>query len=147
MLNNTNGGFVMACFVVPAAEAIIVTAAYFAAKKRETKIEAKKFASEGSFESDEKKITWSKRLSWLLGLLWGGVLLLAFEHIWHGEVILYPPFLSAMNSAEDTATMLHEMATVGTSMAVFVTAVWGAVCGIVQAMVKKQNKSLKKTED
>jgi len=136
----------MACFVVPAAEAIIVTAAYFAAKKSETKIEARKFASEGKFES-ENKITWSKRLSWLLGLLWGGVLLLAFEHIWHGEVVLYPPFLSAMNSAKDTATMLHEMATVGTSMAVFVTAVWGAVCAFVQARVKKANKATKKAEE
>ena len=137
----------MACFVVPAAEAIIVTAAYFAAKNRETKIEAKKFAAEGRFESDEKKITWSRRLGWLLSLLWGGVLLLAFEHIWHGEVVLYPPFLSAMSSAEDTATMLHEMATVGTSMAVFITAVWGAACGIVQARVKKFNKSLKEAKD
>ena len=136
----------MACFVVPAAEAIIVTAAYFAAKKRETKIEAKSFATEGKFEN-ENKITWSKRLGWLLGLLWGGVLLLAFEHIWHGEVLLYPPFLSAMSSAEDTATMLHEMATVGVSMAVFVTAIWGAVCAFVQARVKKQNKALKKAED
>ena len=136
----------MACFVVPAAEAIIVTAAYFAAKKRETKIEAKSFATEGKFEN-ENKITWSKRLGWLLGLLWGGVLLLAFEHIWHGEVLLYPPFLSAMNSAEDTAAMLHEMATVGVSMAVFVTAVWGAVCGFVQAKVKKQNKNIKEAKD
>lgn len=136
----------MACFVVPAAEAIIVTAAYFAAKKRETKIEAKSFANGEKFES-ENKITWSKRLSWLLGLLWGGVLLLAFEHIWHGEVLLYPPFLSAMSSAEDTATMLHEMATVGVSMAVFVTAVWGAVCGVVQAKVKKLNKAKKEVKE
>ena len=137
----------MACFVVPAAEAIIVTAAYFAAKNRETKIETKSFTSGEKFENNEKKITWSKRLSWLLGMLWGGVLLLAFEHIWHGEVILYPPFLSAMSSAEDTATMLHEMATVGTSMAVFVTAVWDAVCGIVQARVKKHNKIEKTAKD
>lgn len=137
----------MACFVVPAAEAIIVTAAYFAAKNRETKIEARSFATEGKFESNSKKITWSKRLSWLLGLLWGGVLLLAFEHVWHGEVLLYPPFLSAMSSAEDTATMLHEMATVGTSMAVFVTSVWGAVCLFVQAKVKKANKKIEPAKD
>ena len=136
----------MACFVVPAAEAIIVTAAYFAAKKRETKIEARSFASGNTLEG-EKKITWSQRLGWLLGLLWGGVLLLAFEHIWHGEVLLYPPFLSAMSSAEDTATMLHEMSTVGVSMAVFVTAVWGAVCGFVQARVKKLNKANKTAEE
>ena len=137
----------MACFVVPAAEAIIVTAAYFAAKKHETKIEARAFATEGKFESEEKKVTWSRRLGWLLSLLWGGVLLLAFEHIWHGEVVLYPPFLSAMSSAEDTATMLHEMATVGTSMAVFVTGIWGAVCLFVQARVKKFNKSLKAAKE
>ena len=137
----------MACFVVPAAEAIIVTAAYFAAKRRETKIEARSFATEGKFESNEKKVTWSRRLGWLLSLLWGGVLLLAFEHIWHGEVVLYPPFLSAMSTAEDTATMLHEMATVGTSMALFVTGIWGAVCLFVQARVKKLNKSLKTAKD
>ena len=135
----------MACFVVPAAEAIVVTAAYLAAKKKEQKIEAPKLAEEGKFSNEgSNKITWSKRLSWLLSLLWGGVLLLAFEHIWHGEVILYPPFLSAMQSAEDTATMLHEMATVGVSMAVFVTAVWGVVCAGVELKLRKKSKAANK---
>ena len=71
----------MACFVVPAAEAIIVTAAYFAAKKKEQKIEAPKLADGEKFSTDTVKISFSKKLSWLLGFLWGGVLLLAFEHI------------------------------------------------------------------
>ena len=135
----------MACFVVPAAEAIIVTAAYIAAKKHEQKIEAPKLADGHQFDSDDVKLTWSKRLSWLLGLLWGGVLLLAFEHFWHGEVVPFPPFLTAMATPEDTAEMLHEMSTVGVSMAVTVTAVWGVICAVAEAKVKKIKKGLKKT--
>lgn len=134
----------MACFVVPAVEAIVVTAAYLAAKKSEQKIEAPKLADGNQFASDEVKITWSKRLSWLLGLLWGGVLLLAFEHFWHGEVVPFPPFLTAMASPEDTAEMLHEMATVGVSMAVSVTAIWGVICAVAEAKVKAIQKSLQK---
>ena len=135
----------MACFVVPAAEAIVVTAAYIAAKKSEQKIQAPKLADGNKFAAEDVKITWSKRLSWLLGLLWGGVLLLAFEHFWHGEVIAYPPFLSAMSSPEDTAEMLHEMMTVGVSMAVTVTAVWGVICAVAETKVKAVKKSLKKS--
>ncbi|MCR5207671.1 MAG: hypothetical protein K6C14_04250 [Eubacterium sp.] len=133
----------MACFIVPAVEAVVVTAAYFAAKKSEQKIQAPKLADGEKFASDEVKITWSKRLSWLMGLLWGGVILLAFEHFWHGEVVPYPPFLTAMATPEETAQMLHEMATVGVSMAVTVTAVWGVICAVAEAKVKKIKASLK----
>ena len=86
----------MACFAVPAAEAIIVTTAYFVAKRKEQKLQAPKLSGESAIKAQETKITWSKRLSWLMGLLWGGVVLLAFEHFWHGEIVAYPPFLSAM---------------------------------------------------
>lgn len=134
----------MACFIVPAAEAIVVTAAYIAAKKSEQKIQAPKLSQGNKFETEEPKITWSKRLSWLMGLLWGGVLLLAFEHFWHGEVVPYAPFLTAMATPEETNQMLHEMATVGVSMAVTVTAVWGVICAVAEAKVKAIKKSLKK---
>ena len=130
----------MACFVVPAVEAVAVTAAYLAAKKHEQKISAPKL-SEGEHTENRPAITWSKRLSWLMGLLWGGVLLLAFEHFWHGEVVPFPPFLTAMADPEDTAEMLHEMATVGVSMAVTVTAVWGVICAAAQAKVAQLKKS------
>ncbi len=136
----------MACFVVPGAEAIVVTAAYLVAKKAEQKIASPNLANENKFENNEVGITWSKRLSWLLGLLWGGVILLAFEHFWHGEVVPFPPFLTAMASPEDTAEMLSEMSTVGVSMAVTVTAVWGVICAVAEAKVKKIKKSLAKKE-
>ncbi len=134
----------MACFLVPAAEAIVVTAAYVAAKKHEQKIEAPKLADGETFATDDVKITWSRRLSWLLGLLWGGVILLAFEHFWHGEVVPFPPFLTAMSSPDDAAEMFHEMATVGVSMAICVTAVWGAICAAAEVKVKAIKASLKK---
>ena len=132
----------MACFVVPAVEAVAVTAAYLVAKKKEQKIATLKLSEGAELTANDVKITWSKRLSWLLGLLWGGVLLLAFEHFWHGEVVPFPPFLTAMADPEDTAEMLHEMATVGVSMAVTVTVVWGAICVAAQAKVAKIRKSI-----
>ena len=75
----------MACFVVPAAEAIIATAAVQIAKKHEIsqeKLECK--LPEGAVQAPEYKISVSRKFSWLRNLLWGGVLLLAFEHLWHG---------------------------------------------------------------
>lgn len=132
----------MACFVVPAVEAVAVTAAYLAAKKHEQKISAPKLANGNEAHKADADITWSRRLSWLMGLLWGGVLLLAFEHFWHGEVVPFPPFLTAMADPEDTAEMLHEMATVGVSMAVSVTAFWGIICAAAQAKLASVKKAL-----
>ena len=115
----------MACFVVPAAEAVIVKAIEKAENKKETAA------------SPKKGIPMSVKLKWLSGLLIGGAVLLAFEHVWHGEVVPWFPFLTAMNNPGDTAEMLHEMATVGTAMAVLVTAVWGVMCIAADAIVKR----------
>ncbi len=134
----------MACFTVPAVEAIAVTAVYIAAKKKEKKNQLPKVAQGSTLAKEEPSITWSKRLSWLLALLWGGVLLLAFEHFWHGEIVPFPPFLTAMATPEDTAEMLHEMATVGVSMAISVTALWGVICAVAQAKVRSIKKALAK---
>ncbi|HBN81137.1 MAG TPA: hypothetical protein DD433_07140, partial [Ruminococcaceae bacterium] len=57
-------------------------------------------------------------------MLWGGVFLLAIEHVWHGEVVPWPPFLTAMNNPADIRPMLMEILTVGGTMVLFVTAVW-----------------------
>lgn len=106
----------MACFVVPATEAIVTTVVQKVAKKKE-----------GDSASDNK-LRFSEKLKWLNGMLWGGSGLLAFEHLWHGEITPFFPFLTAANDPADTAEMLHEMATSGSAMAILVTAVWaGAV--------------------
>ena len=135
----------MACFVVPGVEAVVVSAAAIILKKREMKLAAPAHAH-SALESEQKKYTWSRKLTWLAALLWGGVLLLAFEHVWHGEVVPWYPFLTAMSHPADQAEMLHEMATVGVSMAVLVTAVWGAIVAFVSAKVKKAKKVIEEAK-
>ena len=115
----------MACFLVPTAEAIVVTLVSRKVAKDETADEAVVTEQTGD------TIGWSRKLGWLKNMLWGGALLLLLEHIWHGEVVLWPPFLTAMLDPGDTAEMLHEMATVGVGMAVFVTLVWAIMVAVV----------------
>ena len=122
----------MACFIVPATEAIITTVS---AKLIQNKEKA-------APSSDTAAILFSEKLGWLNKLLWGGSALLAFEHIWHGEITPFFPFLTAAADAADRAEMLHEMATSGVAMALLVTAVWGCMCLIVSQMQKKQTKRL-----
>jgi hypothetical protein len=124
------GGIIMACFLVPTAEAIVTTVV----AKRLKKVESLNSANVGEAVESAKsdgRISWKTKLSWLNGMLWGGAVLLGLEHVWHGEVVFYPPFLTAMHSASDTAVMLKEMATVGVGMAVLVTAVWGVMILVV----------------
>jgi hypothetical protein len=87
-----------------------------------------------------KKIPAAYHINWLIALLGGGVLALAVEHIAHGEIVLYPPFLTAMNSPADTAGMLYEMATVGVAMAVVCVAVWISMVLYTQRMQHAKSK-------
>ena len=121
----------MACFIVSGVEAAVVTAV----RKVEEKKEAK--AAEAGVET-EVKIPLSRKLKWLSNMLWGGVILLAFEHVWHGEITAWFPFLTAMLSPEDTAEMLHEIATVGVGMAVLITVVWIGMCKVADVIVSRK---------
>ena len=115
----------MACFLVTAAEAVVVTVAAKVAKNREMSEESVKLEKNAEMETGhENRLPWSKKLMILASLLWGGAFLLCYEHIWHGEVVPWFPFLTAMNDPGDTAEMLHEMSTIGVTMAVIVTVTW-----------------------
>lgn len=128
----------MACFLVPTAESVIVTAVEKAEEKKEHGA-----ASQGS--SRKSMIPLSRKLKWLNGMLWGGSALLAFEHVWHGEVTPWFPFLTAMADKADTAEMLHEMATVGVSMAALVTAAWVGICVAAEAILKRNSQTTEET--
>ncbi len=130
----------MACFLVSAAETIVVTAIEKKVKKEEEKQLAQTGESAGA-KSIQKtaKIPLSRKLHWLSSMLWGGVILLAFEHIWHGEVVLWPPFLTAMGSPGETSQMLAEMATVGVGMAVLITAIWGGIVLVADRIVQRES--------
>jgi hypothetical protein len=71
-----------------------------------------------------KKIPAALKIGWLNIMLWGGVIMLAIEHIAHGEVVFYPPFLTAMQNPADIPTMLQEVATVGGTMTIAIVLVW-----------------------
>lgn len=119
----------MACFIVPATEAIVTTVANKIIKNKEK-----------SADKNGKNSRFSAHLSRLNGMLWGGSGLLAFEHLWHGEISPFFPFLTAASDPTDRAEMLHEMATSGSAMAVTVTAVW-AVTVIVSMKLEPKRKA------
>ena len=64
------------------------------------------------------------KLHWLVKMTLGGSFLLAIEHIYHGEITTFPPFLTKMENPEDTQEMVHEIMTVGVSMAVLLLVAW-----------------------
>ncbi|MCR5485485.1 MAG: hypothetical protein K6F09_07810 [Clostridiales bacterium] len=110
----------MACFLVPAAEAVVTTVI-----KKKTDGEK------------EIKSPFVKRLGWLNNMLWGGSALLAFEHVWHGEVTPWFPFLTAASNPADAAEMLTEMATSGVGMSLLVTAAWVGVVAVSNNILKR----------
>ena len=129
----------MACFLVPTTEAIITTIAQKVLAKKESNME---IHHEGSSEIVEKS-RFSHKLKWLNNMLWGGSALLALEHVWHGEVVPWFPFLTNAADAADRAEMFHEMATVGVSMAAVVTAAW-AIMVLVSSRLEKRAAKMEK---
>lgn len=124
----------MACFIVPATEAVVTTVAQKFVKNRENKK-----------EKNLDKIEFSTKLSWLNKMLWGGSALLAFEHIWHGEVVPFYPFLTAVKDG-NTAEMLGEMKSVGVSMAVVVTFAWFIMVLVSNAIENRRTQDEKNKE-
>ena len=133
----------MACFIVPATEAIVTTIAAKVLAKKEKNME---IHHEGSSAGIVEKSHFSRKLGWLNNMLWGGSALLALEHVWHGEVVPWFPFLTAASDASSRAEMFHEMATVGVCMAVLVTLVWVGMCLVADSLVKKADKTAQSTQ-
>lgn len=107
----------MACFLAPTAAAIITTVI-------------------------KKKISPKYHPDWLIAMLWGGVIMLAVEHIAHGEVVLYPPFLTAMQNPADIPVMLQELATVGGAMTIAIVLVWAVMVLVANKTAKIREKKI-----
>ncbi len=100
----------MACFTVPLATAAAAS------------------IIKNTLPANARRTTFATKLGWLGKMMFGGSLLLAIEHVYHGEVTLTPPFLTAIaEGPEAVSEMLHEMATRGVAMTVLVIAVWAAM--------------------
>ena len=128
----------MACFLVSAAEAIVVTVAAKIIQGNEKSAASVKLEKKADSElKQDKRLPWSKKLMLLAKMLWGGAFLLCYEHIWHGEVVPWFPFLTAMNDPGDTAEMLHEMSTIGVTMAVIVTVTWAVMMFVADRIMER----------
>lgn len=119
----------MACFTACVAEALI---AYGIKKTVEHKEKADGICMDGS--------QLSAKISKLVKLLLGGSFLLLIEHVWHGEIVPFYPFLTAMSNPEDTREMLYEIITVGGCMDLFITAIW-ALSAFVFVKANKEVKA------
>jgi hypothetical protein len=105
----------MACFLIPLGLAVITTLF-------------------------RRKFPEKYRVNWLNVLLWGGVVMLAVEHVAHGEVVLYPPFLTA-----GLPEVLPEMLMVGVPMAALTTLVWGTMVTVDLKIGEKIRRQLTRT--
>lgn len=108
----------MACFIAPMSLAIVTTIF-------------------------RKKIPENLKIGWLNVMIWGGVIMLAVEHIAHGEVVLYPPFLTAMQTPAEIPVMLQEMATIGGTMTIAIVCIWLSMVFISQKINEKTIKNTK----
>ena len=133
----------MACFVVSAVAAIGVGAAKYVVKHHEKKNELTvKEPKEYKFGSEVK---WSKKLAYLELMLWSGSFVLAGEHVLHGEVSPYPPFLTAAGEGpEAVSEMLTEMGTVGVAMLAALVATWAIGVLVVDFLKYRKHKMTKK---
>lgn len=105
----------MACFLAPATVAVVTT-------------------------SIRKKVASKYHLEWLHTMLWGGVVMLAVEHIAHGEVVLFPPFLTAMKNPADIPFMLKEIVTIGAGMTIAIVAVWAILVVVANKVTNIREK-------
>ena len=111
----------MACFLVSAAGAVAVSAASKAVKHNESVKEAKETHAEQVAAAVD-----------------------ASEHVWHGEVVPWFPFLTNASNPADAAEMLHEMSTVGVCMALLIVAVWAGILVAVHFIEKRGSSELSK---
>jgi len=103
----------MACFLAPATAAIITTTV-------------------------RKKVPPKYHFDWLIKMLWGGVVMLAVEHIANKEIISYPPFLLASLSV-----ILEEILKVGVPMTFAILLVWAVMVFIVRKESEKKVHAVK----
>ncbi len=107
----------MACFLAPMTLAIIMTAVQLLTR-----------------HSD---LTQKLKLSVLNSMLWGGVVILAAEHVFHGEITAFWPYLTAMSSPADTAVMLSEIASIGGAMTLAISFTWVGLLAVSALMTKR----------
>jgi hypothetical protein len=109
--NILKGGKKMACFITPMATGIITTIF-------------------------RKKIPAALKISWLNIMLWGGVAMLVIDHIANGEIVAYPPFLTAMQNPAAIPSMVQEIVIVGGAMTLTIIFIWAILVAVTTRMTQ-----------
>ncbi len=137
----------MACFTVSAVAGVGAAIARYAVKHHEKKLELQ--GKEQIIEKFGSDVKWSKKLAYLELTLFSGSFVLAIEHILHGEIVPFPPFLTAALDPNSTAEMLHEISTVGVAMLAILFVSWAVgvfVVDLIKYEKRKENIAFKKGE-
>lgn len=83
------------------------------------------------------KIPEKYHIGWLNIMIWAGVLALLVEHIWHGEIVPWFPFLTAMEDPDDTVAMFTEMGQIGVPMLLIILAIWAIMVYVANKVAYK----------
>jgi hypothetical protein len=83
------------------------------------------------------KIPEKYHIGWLNIMIWAGVLALLVEHIWHGEIVPWFPFLTAMEDPDDTVAMFTEMGQIGVPMLLIIVAAWAVMVFVANKYLSK----------
>ena len=137
----------MACFVVSAAVGVGTAVARHIVKHHEKKLDLE--GKEPKVEKFGSDVKWSKKLAYLELALFSGSFVLAAEHMIHGEVVPFPPFLTAAADPSEAAEMLTEMGTVGVTMLAILLVAWAAgvfVVDLIKYRKRKAQSTLKEVE-
>lgn len=82
-----------------------------------------------------KKFPKKWHIDWLNIMIFGGVIVLTVDHIAQGEIVPWPPFLTAMSNPANTAAMFGEMISIGIPMTIALILVW-----IVMVVIHENTK-------
>ncbi len=105
----------MACFTAPAAVALVTTLF-------------------------RKKIPKDYHIEWFNTLAWGGTAGLFLEHLASGEIVLYPPYLTAMATPAQTEVMLAEIVAIGVPMLLACLGLWAVMVSASWTLKKSAAK-------
>ena len=108
----------MACLIIPAISAVVVS-------------------------STKKKANKKYHFEWLSGMLWGGSIMLLVDHIISGEIVWYFPFLTTVQDPSAVPGMIKEILVTGSAMTVAIFVVWGMM--VVAVNYKERITSSVKT--
>lgn len=92
---------ILACFITPLLAALILSVV------------------------NRRQWRWRDRFSLLTILMWGGAAALITDHVLTGELVPWPPFLTAWNPAHGLTMLLEEILFVGGTITSSIFAVWG----------------------